>query len=227
MKSKNEYDINNPTRRDFLAGASAMGVAAFLGVPRDAAAEPPPEITKIRLVRVHALCFAPQYVAEELLHLEGFTEVEYVKLDDVIPATLVKSADLAMFGGPSILPAIDAGYPIIAIAGVHEGCWELFAHEPVNSVQDLKGKAVAIGSLGGVEHVWLSSILAYVGIDPRSEINWVTTQKWGDSQQLYLDGKVDAFLGFPPQPQDYGPGRSEKSSSTLHRTGHGSSTIAA
>jgi NitT/TauT family transport system substrate-binding protein len=202
MKSTSEYDIKNPTRRDFLAGVSAMGAATLLGLPRDAVAELPPEITKIRLVRVPALCFAPQYVAEELLHLEGFREVEYVKLIEAIPATLAKSADLAMFGGPSILPAIDAGYPIVAIAGVHEGCWELFAHEPVNNVQDLKGKAVAIGSTGGVEHVWLSSILAYVGIDPRSEINWVTTQKWGESQQLYLDGKVDAFLGFPPQPQD-------------------------
>jgi NitT/TauT family transport system substrate-binding protein len=56
--------------------------------------------------------------------------------------------------------------------------------------------------MGGVEHVWLSSILAYVGIDPRTEIDWVTTPKWGESQRLFLEGKVAAFLGFPPQPQE-------------------------
>ena len=186
-------------RRAFLARVSALGAASLIGFSRGASAEPPPEVTRIRLVRIPALCFAPQYVAEELLRLEGFSEVEYVKLREALPATLVKSADLAMFGGPSILPAIDTGYPIVAIAGVHEGCWELFAHEPVNSIQDLKGKTVAIGRMGGVEHVWLSSMLAYVGIDPRTEIDWVTTQTPKD---FFLAGRAVAFLAFPPEPQD-------------------------
>jgi NitT/TauT family transport system substrate-binding protein len=153
-------------------------------------------------VRVPALCFAPQYVAEELLRLEGFTEIEYVKLLEAIPATLKKSADLAMIGAPSMLPAIDSGYPITVIAGVHEGCWELFAHEPVKTIRDLKGKAIGVGSVGGLEYTWLSSILAYVGIDPRADIEWVTAPKWGGAKQLFLDGKVAAFLGFPPEPQD-------------------------
>ncbi|MFN0040779.1 MAG: ABC transporter substrate-binding protein [Burkholderiales bacterium] len=189
-------------RRIFLTRASALGAASLLGVPVSSRAEPPLETTRIRLVRVPALCFAPQYVAEALLYLEGFTEVEYVKLYEAIPSTLKNSADLAMFGGPSFLPAIDNGYPIVALAGIHEGCWELFAHDPVKTVQDLKGKTVAIGILGGVEHVWLSSIFAYVGIDPRRDINWITAKKWGDTKQLFLDGKVAAFLGFPPEPQE-------------------------
>src|SRR5579859_6085751 len=144
--------IHQAHRRAFLARASALGVASLIGFPRAACGEPLPEVTRIRLVRVPALCFAPQYVAEELLRLEGFSEVEYVKLYETIPSTLQKFADFAMFGGPSILPAIDNGYPIVTIAGTHEGCWELFAHDPVNSLQDLRGKAVAIASLGGVEH---------------------------------------------------------------------------
>jgi NitT/TauT family transport system substrate-binding protein len=194
--------IHQSHRRAFLARASLLGAATLAGFPRIAIAEPPPEVTRIRLVRVPALCFAPQYVAEKLLRLEGFTEVEYVKMIEAIPSTLEKSADLAMFGGPSILPAIDAGYPIAAIAGVHEGCRELFANEPVRTIQDLKGRAVAVGSLGGVEHVWLSSMLAYVGIDPRTEIDWVVAPNWISPKQLFLDGRVAAFLGFPPDPQE-------------------------
>ena len=50
----------------------------MLGLPRIAAAEPPPEITKIRLVHGAFLCYAPQYLAEELLRMEGFTEIEYI-----------------------------------------------------------------------------------------------------------------------------------------------------
>ena len=41
-----------------------------------------------------------------------------------------------------------------------------------SSVRDLKGKTVAIMYLGGGDHILLSSMLAYVGIDPR-EVNWM------------------------------------------------------
>ena len=68
------------SRRNFIANTSALGAASFLGLPLTAAAEPPPETKKIRFVHVPAICLAPQYLAEELLRLEGFSEVEYVEI---------------------------------------------------------------------------------------------------------------------------------------------------
>src|SRR2546427_10504999 len=69
------------SRRRFLGGVTLAGTAGLLGVyPRPIAAEPPPETTTIRLVRSPSICLAPQYVAEELLHGEGFTQGHYVKL---------------------------------------------------------------------------------------------------------------------------------------------------
>ena len=189
-------------RRQFLEGASALGAASLLGYSRMASAEPPPEVRKIRLVNGPFLCFAPLYLAEALLRIEGFSEIEYVPVEYTLPATLAKSADISLFGGPSILPAIDSGLPLVVIAGLHAGCWELFGNERVNSIRDLKGKRVAVSGMGGVEHVWISSILAYVGIDPRTVINWVPTGKLAESQRQFLAGKVDAFLAFPPQPSD-------------------------
>jgi NitT/TauT family transport system substrate-binding protein len=190
------------TRRDFLQSSTVLAAATLMGLPKFAAAEPPPETTKIRLVKGPFLCFAPLYLAEALLHLEGFTEVDYIPVDYTLPGTLVKSADLSIFGGPSILPAIDAGMPLTVIAGLHVGCWELFGNERVKSVTGLNGKKVAISGIGGVEHIWLSSILAYVGMDPRTDINWVPTGKIAESQRRFLAGEVDAFLAFPPQPHD-------------------------
>jgi hypothetical protein len=68
------------SRREFLGGLTATGVAGFVGLqPRLVGAEPPPETTRIRLRSTPSLCLAPMYVAEELLYLEGFTEVQYVK----------------------------------------------------------------------------------------------------------------------------------------------------
>jgi NitT/TauT family transport system substrate-binding protein len=47
----------------------------------------------------------------------------------------------------------------------------------------------------------LSTIMAHVGIDPSKDINWVTHPA-AASMQLLTEGKVDAFLGFPPEPQE-------------------------
>ena len=146
-------DLRSISRRNFLTSASALGAASLFGMPQSASADPPPEITRVTIADTPALCFAPQFVAEELLKFEGFSEVEYVKVVDDIPTTLAKSADISMFGGPSIIPAIDKGYPISVIGALHEGCWELFAHEPIRSLQDLVGRRIAIRSLGGVAFV--------------------------------------------------------------------------
>ncbi len=40
---------------------------------------------------------------------------------------------------------------------------------------------------------------AHVGLDPRKDINWVTSP---NAMALFVEGKVDAFVGFPPQPQE-------------------------
>ena len=63
-------------RRDFLNGiAITTGAALFEGRPL-AAAEPPPETTRIRLIRETSICLAPLYIAEDLLKAEGFTDVQ-------------------------------------------------------------------------------------------------------------------------------------------------------
>ena len=53
-------------RRKFFARASTVSAATAFGLPRHARAEPPPEITQIRLVHDVAICLAPQNLAEEL-----------------------------------------------------------------------------------------------------------------------------------------------------------------
>ena len=159
-------------RRDFVKGVAALAGAAGLSAydMGSAAAEPPPEIKKIRLVRTIAVCLAPQYLAEELLRLEGFTDVQYV--EQVPGGTLVDvlekgQADLTQEAAPALVYAMDGHPSLIALAGVHSGCYELIGNDSVRAVRDLKGKRVAVYALGGADHVFLSSMLAYVGLDPR------------------------------------------------------------
>src|SRR5215831_17676951 len=67
------------SRRRFLGGLTLAGTAGLLGLrPALVAAEPPPETRRIRLIKITGICVAPQYVADDLLRVEGFTDVEYV-----------------------------------------------------------------------------------------------------------------------------------------------------
>ena len=47
----------------------------------------------------------------------------------------------------------------------------------------------------------LASMLAYVGIDPRKDVHWLTG-KTLVAMELFAEGKADAFMGFAPQPQE-------------------------
>jgi NitT/TauT family transport system substrate-binding protein len=195
----------NEDRRRFLSGLTLAGSAALLGVrPDHAAAEPPPETTTLRLDKRDSLCAAPQYIAQDLLRGEGFTDVRYVQMDGARQAQKAVAAgelDISVsFVAPAIIQ-IDAGEPIVFLAGVHVGCFELFGTERVRAIRDLKGKTAAIPSLGSTQHVFLSGIAAHVGLDPQKDIKWITRPR-AEAIRLLADGQVDAFLGFPPDPQE-------------------------
>jgi NitT/TauT family transport system substrate-binding protein len=100
-----------------------------------------------------------------------------------------------------LLMEIDAGDPVVILVGGHSGCFELFGTERVRAIRDLKGKTVGVLELASSQHAFISSMAAYVGLDPHKDITWVT-QPPGDSMQQLIDGTIDAFLGFPPQPQE-------------------------
>ena len=202
--------MNAPTRRSqidrrkFLGHTATLGVASLLGIPRLASAEPPPEVSRIRLVHAPAICLSPQYVAEDLLRAEGFSQVEYVKLATNTTASFIAAghADMSMDATVELIPVIDGGGQIVVLAGIHAGCYELFGNDRVRTVRDLKGRRVAISDKNSAEHVYVSSIVAHVGINPRKDIDWVTAKSSAHAMQVFIDGKADAFLAFPPQPQE-------------------------
>lgn len=199
------HHVDRCDRRAFLRASTVVGAAQLVGLrPQAARAEPPPETTTLRLDQRDSLCAAPQYIAQELLRGEGFTDVQYVRKDGAQGAQKAVAAgelDLSVsFVAPAIIQ-IDAGEPIVFLAGVHVGCFELFGTERVRTIRDLKGKATAIPGLGSTQHVFLSVMAAHVGLDPQKDVNWVTRPR-AEAIRLLAEGKVDAFLGFPPDPQE-------------------------
>jgi NitT/TauT family transport system substrate-binding protein len=192
-------------RRVFLARAAALGAASLLPLPRIASAEPPPEITRIRFMHAPSICTAPQYVAEQLLRSEGFSDVSYMRAGST--AEFAESvadgrADFGVKTAPYLIPQLDAEWRIVVLAGLHAGCYELFAHEKIRAIGDLKGKTLAVSEFNSSEHVFISSMVAYVGMDPRNDIRWLTARTTANAMQLFIEGKADAFLAFPPEPQE-------------------------
>ena len=195
-----------PNRRDFLLAAGATAGAGLIWSAqrlRAQAQEAPPETTRIRLAKTPSLCVMPQYVVDELLAAEGVTQVDYVVSDSgplLSEAIASGQIDFALhFSGPLVL-LLDRGRKVTMLAGVHVGCFELFAKDGIRTVADLKGRSVGISALESSPHVFVSAMAALVGLDPAKDINWVTSTE-PKPIELFLDGKVDAFLGFPPEPQ--------------------------
>lgn len=191
-------------RRSFLASVAAVGVAGALSTTTRAWAEPLPETTTIRFAKISGICIAPQYVAADLLRLEGFTDVRYVTAEPGYGTSEMIArgeVDFSLNFAAPLAVAIDAGDPIMVLAGVHPGCFELFGNESIRSITDLKGKTVGVQGLGSTPHVFVTSMAAYVGLDPQKDIRWVTNPAIRP-MELFIKGKVDAFLGFPPEPQE-------------------------
>ena len=189
-------------RRRFLRAIGVVTGAAVGMRPPPVGAEPPPETTRIRLTHRPSLCEAPNYVAEELLRGEGFTDVQYVKRDygDAENSLTKGEVDITMLFGPPMILRMDAGEPIVFLAGVHVGCAEVFASQRIRTFSDLKGKPFALSAPRDASHTVVGAIAAHVGLDPQRDIHWVMhpVQDW---PELLAAGKIDGFLTAPPQAQ--------------------------
>ena len=171
-------------RRDFLASASLAARPAPLGssARRSLADEAPPEMTTIRIRREPPICIcvAPAVprggiaargrasptsatcrAGEARGRSEAFARGE---IDFALVSCLAASARL---GGRRAAHAL---------AGVHPGCFELFAHDTdPHASADLKGKSVGVAWPARPLTCSCRSWRRTSGSTPRTTSNWVTT----------------------------------------------------
>jgi len=192
------------TRRRFLGNAALVGVAGLLPPLGARAAEPSPETTKIKLPRASAICTIPQMITEQVLQAEGFTDIRFV--DELLPPHDTEQlargdVDLMVNYASNFILGLDKGEASTLLAGVHVGCFVLFGHKDVHSIAGLKGKTVGVPGFRSGPDLLLTVMAAEVGLNPKKNMHWIAdpAQKPKD---LFVDGKIDAFLGFPPEPQE-------------------------
>jgi NitT/TauT family transport system substrate-binding protein len=192
------------SRRRFVTTLALAGAAGLVRPQRAFAAEGALETTTVRIASTAGICIAPQYVAEELLRAEGFTDIRYVRLgpSSNSPEGIARGeVDFGLNFASVLVAGFDRGVELTVLGGVHVGCFELFVNDGSRSLAELKGKRVGITFLGSPGHLFLAAIAAHVGIDPGKDLHWVTSEQAAGPIELFTDGEVDAFLGFPPDPQ--------------------------
>lgn len=196
--------MDTQNRRRFLATLAATGAAGLIGPPNSRALDDRLETTTVRIAKTVGICVAPNYVADELLRAEGFTDVRYVETVPGAPSALATARgeiDFTTNFSPPLIVTIDAGEPITIVGGSHIGCFELFAREGIRGIRDLGGKTVGVQAVHSSQYMFLAGMLSHVGLDPAKDIRWVTSSS-PKPMDLFADGKIDAFLGLPPEPQE-------------------------
>ena len=99
--------------------------------PQSFAVEARLETTSVRLLKFPGICIAPQYVSDELLRSEGFTEIEYV---DAGPTVELSSrvgqgeADFTLEFAARTIQTLDRGGAITVLGGVHVGCYVVMSY---------------------------------------------------------------------------------------------------
>lgn len=210
-------DHGQLSRREFLRTGAMLGAsAAGMGLLSGCGIAPAPassssnklETTTIRIASpptFASLCVAPQYLAEDFLREEGFTDVQYVALSatkDVGAAEeelIAGNADMSLAAAPPVIVKQERGQgqQIVVLSGSLVGCFELFGTDKISTIADLKGSTIPVDNLGNSQHIFLSSIVAWAGLDPNKDINWIVMST-PDAIPAFAKGEVDAFLAFPP-----------------------------
>src|SRR5205823_1079846 len=73
------------------------------------------------------------------------------------------------------------------------GCFELFAHEGIRSIGELKGKSVGVQGLEGLPHTLVTLMAAQVGLNPKTDING----PWSQYFCCLLGGNRDFVRQYP------------------------------
>ena len=110
------------------------------------------------------------------------------------------AASALLFAG-GLVRRIDAGDPLVLLGGIHVGCFELFGSARVRSVRDLKGKTVAVPRVGQQPAHLCGEHGDIRGPGSTDRYSLGDPSRAG-AMQLLAEGKIDGFMGFPPEPQE-------------------------
>ena len=191
-------------RRTSARWSRAQGCAAIGTGSAVDADEGPPETTTVRLPKIPGICIAPVYVAEELLRAEGFTDIRYMPTEagDANARMVARRGDRLRGQLRRGVPAADRR------RRSPSRCWP--ASTPAASSCSRTSRPQRHRPEGQDRRrteprlqpacSWPASRPMSGSTPPRTSTGSPAPRP--SRCELFADGKIDAFLGFPPEPQE-------------------------
>lgn len=192
-----------------LSGGCASQPAVSPEVPKMAEPSKPtpaaPKTASSRLVRLQVPTAGASMLQFDLGKEKGVFKSEGIDLETImLKATLVTAALMSgevdySAQGTGPFEAGLQGLPIRQIMGIRtKPHWRVFSAEGINSVADLKGKSVAVGSIGAAAHYVTKESLGALGLDPDKDVTFVAVPSGGPSFAALKSKAVGAAALTPP-----------------------------
>jgi NitT/TauT family transport system substrate-binding protein len=193
-------------------GGSATTTTAATTAPADASAtteapsttEAPIEPVKVRMAAAAPISeFMIPWVGLELGIFEEFgidLEIELIPGGTQIIAGMAGgSLDAGVFAAPGPHNAVIQGAEMKwVMEWVHKPNLVFVVNESINSVADLKGKAVAISAPGTTTAIFTDKVLREAGLDPQKDIVQLSVGGQGEALAALSSGRVvGAIFGAP------------------------------
>src|SRR3712207_6329887 len=133
--------------------------------------------TKVRIGYIGLTCEAPLFTAvEKGFFAEEGLDVEMVRCEWATykDALALGRYDVTHHLVMYFLKPIEQGMDVKFTGGVHRGCLRVQAVKggPIRTVQDLRGKTIAVPGMGTPPFMFATRVLADNGIDPSRDVNW-------------------------------------------------------
>lgn len=140
----------------------------------------PDKLTPIKFAwNGNAICHAPIPLALESGIFRKYNlDVELISYagstDQLLESLSTGKAHAAQGMVRRWLKPLEQGFNVKLIAGIHGGCVRMLASRAagIEKLEDLKGKTVAVGEIGGVGYSMFAGMLAKNGIDPDKDVQW-------------------------------------------------------
>lgn len=166
------------------------------------------DLRKIKIAEVaHSIFYAPQYVAHSLGYFEEQgLDVEILLVpgaDKVAAAVLSGDVEIGFCGSEATIYIYNQGQDdyLVNFANLtkRDGSF-IVSREKIDNftLEDLKGKTIIGGRMGGMPEMTLEYTLKQVGIDPKSDLYIDTSIEFASMSGAFIGGTGDFVSLFEP-----------------------------
>jgi NitT/TauT family transport system substrate-binding protein len=115
-------------------------------------------------------------------------------------ALLANQIQIGQFGGSEALSGVAGGADLVLVGNMAPVYpYILYAQKAIKTVQDLKGKKVAVSNAGGSSDIATRAALKAAGLDPDKDVFIVAVGSHSNRTAALLSGQVDAGVDDPPE----------------------------